>query len=611
MNRISIAGALALLSLAVLGLSGFLGGYAFAQDRPSDTLLITSQVSIEGQVACTQIFRITGDGLTRTPITSGSSFDADPALSPDGKQIVFVAPTQADPKIQGLYVMNSDGSDRKRLVAGVGGDCVMSPNWSPDGKRIIFGTIQLDHKRLFTNPCIYIMDADGRRPERLGKVAGLLPVWSPSGKQILFTGWSSDTFSLCAMDPDGGNVRTLVKDGALMGSWSPDGQSIAYLQITPGARPPCCLFVARADGSNPKRVVCGPDEIALGPKWSHNGKQLFFTQRVGGRVAAVHVIGSDGENLRCLSKDNNPEWLGNAFLAQVLGSAARPPAESSPDLGRPPNLVIDRRDQKAVKRIQSIGGSVVQTEGKATVAAVDLSGTRVTDADLECLVELKELESLNLSGTAVSNAGLKWLSGLQNLQRLDLSNTGITNPGAKDLAALLHLAELDLKDVSVTDAGLKDLAVCKNLRRLNLQGSKVTDAGLKELARFPKLACLDLFETQVSDATLRTLRESDRLHLLFVAEGKSGERPNSLEAVIGINLAHTKVTDAGLKELAGMKNLAWISLEGTHVTDAGLKTLAHHKNLTRIDLQGISGKDLTDAGVAQFRKERPNCMINR
>jgi internalin A len=330
-------------------------------------------------------------------------------------------------------------------------------------------------------------------------------------------------------------------------------------------------------------------------------------------LAAVHVIDADGENLRCLSKGNNPEWLGNAFFAQMLGSAARSPAGNSPDLGRPPNPSNDRRDLKAVELIQSIGGSVVRAEGKDNpgVVAVDFSGTRVTDADLKCLMELKDLESLNLSGTAVSNAGLKWLLGLQNLQRLDLSNTKITNSGMTDLAALPNLAELDLKDVRVTDAGLKELAVCKNLRRLNLQASKVTDAGLKELVRFPKLACLDLFETQVSDATLRTLHESDRLHLLFVAEGRSNERPNSLEGVIGVNLAHTNVTDAGLKELAGMKNLAWISLEGTHVTDAGLKTLAGHKNLTRIDLQGIARQDVTDAGVAQLRKDLPNCTINR
>ncbi len=615
MNRIPIGGVLALLSVAVLGLSGSRDGCALGQDRTPDTLLITSQLSREGLPLCTLIFQVTGDGLTRTPITQGKSFETDPALSPDGKQIAFVSPSRANPKITGLYVMNANGTRRKRLAAGVGGDFAMSPNWSPDGKRIAFCTIQLDHKRLFTNPCIYTVSADGGRPERLGKVDGLLPTWSPSGKQLLFTEWNSDTSSLCVMDADGGNVRTLVKDGGLMGAFSPDGQSIAYLQATPGGRPPCCLFVARADGSDPRRVLCGPDEITLGPIWAHSGKQLFFTQRVSGRFAAVHSIDVDGKNLRCLSKGNDPEWLGSAFFAQALGSTTHSPEGNNPDLGRPPNPSNERQDPNAVKLIQSIGGSVrrieVNGQSGSGIEAVDFSGTRVTDADLKCLLELKDLKALNLSATAVSDTGLKCLTRLQKLEQLDLSNTKITNAAMTDLAAIPRLAELDLKDIGVTDAGLKELAVCRNLRRLNLQASKVTDTGLRELAKFPKLACLQLFETQVSDATLRTLRECDRLHLLFVAEGRSNEYPGSMEAVVGVNLAHTKVTDAGLKELAGMKNLAWIGLEGTHVTDAGLKTLTVHKHLARIDLKGIARQDITDTGVAQFRKELPNCEINR
>jgi|GEM_PF-2505728 len=56
--------------------------------------------------------------------------------------------------------------------------------------------------------------------------------------------------------------------------------------------------------------------------------------------------------------------------------------------------------------------------------------------------------------------------------------------------------------------------------------------------------------------------------------------------VIEVQLSNTKVTDAGLKELAPLKNLTTLDLGGTNVTDAGLKELAPLKNRF---IQGFGG----------------------
>ena len=44
------------------------------------------------------------------------------------------------------------------------------------------------------------------------------------------------------------------------------------------------------------------------------------------------------------------------------------------------------------------------------------------------------------------------------------------------------------------------------------------------------------------------------------------------------------MTDAGLKELAGLKSLQTLNLSNTKVTDAGLKELAGLKSLQALDL---------------------------
>ena len=65
-----------------------------------------------------------------------------------------------------------------------------------------------------------------------------------------------------------------------------------------------------------------------------------------------------------------------------------------------------------------------------------------------------------------------------------------------------------------------------------------------------------------------------------------------------VDLSRTQVTDAELKELAALKNLATLNLSETWwVTGAGIKELAALKNLTTLDLCGLASNDSTPGGV--------------
>ena len=76
--------------------------------------------------------------------------------------------------------------------------------------------------------------------------------------------------------------------------------------------------------------------------------------------------------------------------------------------------------------------------------------------------------------------------------------------------------------------------------------------------------------------------------------------------VIAVALFGTKVTDAGLQQLAELKSLHTLNLGNTRVADAGLKELAGLTNLTRLFVRGTQ---ITDAGVAYIGKVLPNCII--
>jgi hypothetical protein len=64
---------------------------------------------------------------------------------------------------------------------------------------------------------------------------------------------------------------------------------------------------------------------------------------------------------------------------------------------------------------------------------------------------------------------------------LDFSGTKVTDAGLKELNELKNLSSLDLCYTKVTVVGLMELKELKNLTSLNLRGTKVTDAGVAEL----------------------------------------------------------------------------------------------------------------------------------
>jgi hypothetical protein len=78
------------------------------------------------------------------------------------------------------------------------------------------------------------------------------------------------------------------------------------------------------------------------------------------------------------------------------------------------------------------------------VYALNLAGSKPTDAGLAPLAGLKNLSVLHLERSTVTDGGLAHVAGLANLQYLNLFATGITDEGLKHLANLKHLQRLYL-----------------------------------------------------------------------------------------------------------------------------------------------------------------------
>ena len=145
------------------------------------------------------------------------------------------------------------------------------------------------------------------------------------------------------------------------------------------------------------------------------------------------------------------------------------------------------------------------------------------DEGLKCLKRINHVRFVtsegrfNFSGSLVlvtvgnsemSDAGLEHLEGLTQLQRLDLGGSKITDAGLQHLKGLLQVKSLDLSDTKVTDAGLDCLRGLSRLESLNLGRAYITDAGLKNLKGLKQLGMLLLRWTQVTDAGIAKLQQA-------------------------------------------------------------------------------------------------------
>ena len=263
-----VIGSAALL-LAALALAGEVGGSPGRRYLPGNGL-IAYDSDLAGP---TEIYVMNPDGSKKRRLTHAAvgSVNVEPSWSPDGRRIVFVHGGRCGINcvLKGqLYVMNTDGSSQRRLTNNRGSDG--NPAWSPDSQYVAFD-------RCPNSGCdkadIYIIrpDGTGERPlTRDGRSA--LPAWSPAGTKIAFTRASADgdRADIYVMNKDGSGQHNLTADiaggGGSEPAWSPDGRTIAFNHGF-------TLAFMSPDGTH-RRHLNAPDRAVSEPAWSPDGNWI-------------------------------------------------------------------------------------------------------------------------------------------------------------------------------------------------------------------------------------------------------------------------------------------------------------------------------------------------
>jgi tricorn protease len=129
-----------------------------------------------------------------------------------------------------LWTVGRDGGEAKRLMTGINFEIETDPRFSPDGSQIAFTGIHNGNRD------VYVMPAAGGVPRRLTyhPANESMVDWSPDGKRILFGSTrhlETPVPRLFTIPVTGGIVEALPLPIAQMGSYSPDGKRLAYVPM--------------------------------------------------------------------------------------------------------------------------------------------------------------------------------------------------------------------------------------------------------------------------------------------------------------------------------------------------------------------------------------------
>lgn len=247
----------------------------------------------EGSDDYEQTFTEKGNIMT---FTAKYTDDYSPAISPDGKSLVFASNRLQNAE---LYLMDLNTRSLRQLTHTDELDEYM-PAFSPDGKSLAFVTERTRGGMMLppvqasgsdpSSATIYLMDIDGRNQRPLIDVEGAqrAPVFSPDGKKIAFESKAptqrnvstpgdvdnNDTLEIYIIHTDGTNKTQLTHNDVDDGhpTWIPSGKWIAFTSMVEDIYQ---IAIVSAAGGTPKQLTFS-DTSHYQPIFSPDGKQIIY-----------------------------------------------------------------------------------------------------------------------------------------------------------------------------------------------------------------------------------------------------------------------------------------------------------------------------------------------
>jgi Tol biopolymer transport system component len=214
---------------------------------------------------------------TATPLGGGGPATPLPTVVGGGiGQLAFASNRSGVPQI---YLMNIDGTDITQLTHLTDGAC--QPAWSPDGTKLLFVAPCLKSQDSYPGSSLWLMDVQANSVEPLRTVPGgdFDPAWSPDGKWIAFTSLRTGRPQIFLMAADGSGLKKLSGDLSRdsQPAWSPNGTQILYISLRSGFPE---IWMMPETGGDETRFSKSAGREDTHPHWSNDGQLIVFEQKI-------------------------------------------------------------------------------------------------------------------------------------------------------------------------------------------------------------------------------------------------------------------------------------------------------------------------------------------
>jgi hypothetical protein len=246
------------------------------------------------------------------------------------------------------------------------------------------------------------------------------------------------------------------------------------------------------------------------------------------------------------------------------------------------------------KLLQSKGAKVSETKGVPTAVAIS-DGSKLSEEDFRQLGRLVHLKTLDLNN-CLTDARLQQLTGLAELEYLQTNQAQVTDDGLKPMAQLKSLRNVKFfhPGKAFSGAGLAHLAELPHLDRLTVAGSfAFNDDGMAAVAKLPRLQEFRLWHAGPTTEGINRLQELKHLKRLHLGQRLTYQPPAC-------------PSDETLAILAELKSLESLQLDEARLSLAALQKLKRLPSLKQLTLGGI---EIPREDVDRLRKELPGVKV--